>query len=303
MTRKFRALLLCCLACNGGSTASGTDTTATTSDPGDTGSTGDAPPVTTGETPTTTGGVDGSASDSATTGPAMTTSGTTGTTGTTASTTTGDSSSSGDTTTAGDSSTGAPVDPCDPDPCAAPQRCEDGVCLDPGKPGPGQVIVTEMMIDPHLTDYDAEWFELLNVSDQHFDLNGCHLADLGVNMNDHPIAAGGPLTIAPGQHLVMAKTVDAAANGGVADVAYAFAQEFSLTNTGDAFVLRCDGVDVDVVEYEPMTWPYATGVGMQLAPDHRGAADNDDPASWCAAADEYHPMHTGSPGLANPPCG
>ncbi|MBL9103761.1 MAG: lamin tail domain-containing protein [Myxococcales bacterium] len=301
MTRKIRALLLCsCLACNGGSTASGSDTTATTSDPGDTGSTGDAPPVTTGETPTSTGGVDGSDSDSATTGPAMTT---TGATGTDASTTTGDSSSSGDTTTAGDSSTGAPVDPCDPDPCAAPQRCEDGVCLDPGKPGPGQVIVTEMMIDPHLTDYDAEWFELLNVGDQHFDLNGCHLADLGVNMNDHPIAAGGPLTIAPGQYLVMAKTVDAAANGGVADVAYAFAQEFSLTNTGDAFVLRCDDLDVDTVEYEPMTWPYATGVGMQLAPDHLDAADNDDPASWCAAADEYHPMHTGSPGLANPPCG
>jgi len=196
-----------------------------------------------------------------------------------------------------------PADPCDPDPCVPPQHCLDGACLDPDKPGQGQVIVVEMMIDPaQLSDYDAEWFELKNVSDEHLDLDGCRLVDLGVNDNDHPIDAGAPLVIAPGARMVMAKTTVAADNGGIEGVAYGFAQEFSLSNTGDALILRCNDVDVDVVEFEPMGWPYAPGVAIQLDPAQEDALANDDAGSWCAATEEYVAMNTGTPGAANPPC-
>lgn len=284
------ALILACSSDPAGTSA------GTTSETGDTTTTG---------TPTTSSGAtsssEGSVSDSATTGPAPTT--TTETTGPADPSTTSSSSLSSSTATT-DATTTAPVDPCDPDPCAAPQHCEDGLCIDPPRPGAGQVIVVEMMIDPAtLSDYDAEWFELFNTTDQYLDLQGCHLVDLGVNDNDHTIDAGGPLVLSPGALMVMAKTTDPAANGGIADVAYGFAQEFSLTNTGDAFILRCDDIDVDTVEFAPRIWPYDVGVGMQLDPALSDATANDDPGAWCAAISEYVAGNTGTPGVANPPCG
>jgi hypothetical protein len=299
--RRLSALLTLALAlaCNGdpaGTTsAGGTSTTATTT------TTDDAPTSSSTAEGLTTSTSDGSDSDGATTGPASTTTEATETTTTWANeTTTTTAETTATTTTDG---TTAPVDLCDPDPCAAPQHCEDGVCQDPSPPGEGEVVVVEMMIDPaQLSDYDAEWFELLNITEKHLDLNGCRLVDLGVNDNDHTIDAGGPLVIGPGALMVMAKTTDAAANGGIADVAYGFAQEFSLTNTGDALILRCADVDIDVVEFAPMTWPYGVGVGMQLGLADADAAANDDPAAWCAAITEYTDANTGTPGAANPPC-
>ncbi|WAS98068.1 hypothetical protein [Nannocystis punicea] len=285
------------MACGGGGMDSASSSTSSTSnattEPG-------GEPTSTSGAPTTSGtstGTEGSDSDSdgasSTTGTSTTSTG-----GVETTTTSGTSTTS---TTTGDGTT-APIDPCDPDPCAAPQHCQDGQCLDPEPPGEGQVIVVEMMIDPQLSDFDAEWFELLNVSDDDLDLDGCHLADLGVNDDDHPIDAGGPLVLGPGERMVMAKTVDSAVNGGLEGVAYAFAQGFSLTNTGDAFILRCGDVDVDVVEFEPMTWPYDTGVAIQLDPGQEEALANDVPGAWCAATAEYFSLHTGSPGAANPPC-
>lgn len=272
-------------------------TTASTSDTGDTTTTTGTPTTSSDPSSSESSSSEGSVSDSATTGPAPTSTG--ATTGPADPSTTSSSAS----TTTTDGTTTAPVDPCDPDPCAAPQHCEDGACLDPPHPGEGQVIVVEMMIDPAtLSDYDAEWFELLNVTEQYLDLQGCHLVDLGVNDNDHTIDAGGPLVIAPGALMVMAKTTDPAANGGIADVAYGFAQEFSLTNTGDAFILRCADIDVDTVEFAPMVWPYDVGVGMQLDPALADATANDDPGAWCAATAEYVAANTGTPGAANPPC-
>lgn len=302
MTRStFAPLILAgALGCNGGSgstdstdsngSSSGPDTTPAT----DSGSTGPGSSTTD----------DASGSESATMGsevPTTTTDPTT--TGTTEVSTTEESSTTEETSTTDETSTTEPVDPCDPNPCLEWQQCVDGVCVDPGRPGEGQVIVVEMMIDPLLSDFDAEWFELKNVSDEHLDLDGCRLVDLGVDGDDLLLDNGDPLVIAPGERMVMAKTADSAVNGGLQDVAYEFGQGFSLTNTGDVFILRCDGVDVDVVEYAPMAWPVAVGVAMQLDPGQEDAAANDAAASWCAATEVYAPMHTGTPGAANPPCG
>ncbi len=293
MTRRpplvLTALILACSSDPAGTSAS------TTSETGATTTTG-TPTSSSATSSSESSSSEGSVSDSATTGPAPTSS----------DATTGPadpSTTSSSTSTAATDGTTAPVDPCDPDPCAAPQHCEDGACIDPPHPGEGQVIVVEMMIDPAtLSDYDGEWFELFNTTDQYLDLQGCHLVDLGVNDNDHTIDAGGPLVIAPGALMVMAKTTDPAANGGIADVAYGFAQEFSLTNTGDAFILRCADIDVDTVEFAPMIWPYDVGVGMQLDPALADATANDDPGAWCAATAEYVAANTGTPGAANSPC-
>lgn len=285
------------LACNGGGGSASTDST----DSNGSSSGPDTTPATdsgsTGPGSSTTD--DASGSESATMGSEVPT---TTADPTTTGTTTEESSTTEGTTTE-ETSTTEPVDPCDLEPCLEWQQCVDGACVEPGRPGEGQVIVVEMMIDPLLSDFDAEWFELKNVSDEHLDLDGCRLVDLGVDGDDLLLDNGDPLVIAPGERMVMAKTADSAVNGGLQGVAYAFGQGFSLTNTGDVFILRCDGVDVDVVEYAPMAWPVAVGVAMQLDPGQEDAAANDAAASWCAATEVYAPMHTGTPGAANPPCG
>ena len=184
------------------------------------------------------------------------------------------------------------------------QACLDGVCAPPLMPAPGEVIFVELMQDPvELSDHDAEWFELKNLGPLPVDLDGCRLVDLGVNMDDHLLDAGGPLVIQPGALMVMAKSVDPLVNGGIDGVAHAFGDAFSLTNPADAAVLRCDDVDIDVVAYESDGWPFTGGQAMGLDPGQEEATANDFAAAWCGATEEYTAMNAGSPGAANPACG
>lgn len=292
MTHPIHTISKLLLALVAGTVACGdnADTTSSATD-GGTGSTGQSTSSSTGGPVEPTTGD----SDSGTSGSTTTDSTSTGSTSTDPTTSTS--------TTTSTSSTTMPVDPCDPDPCDPPQQCVDGTCVDPGPPGEGQVIAVEMMVNPlTLFDSDAEWIELKNIGDQYVDLDGCELRDLGVNGDAHTIDAGGPLVLAPGALMVLAKTAVEADNGGIADVAYAFGDAFSLTNEGDAFVLRCGDVDVDIVEYDAMTWPLDPGLALQLDPGEESAEANDAPAAWCAATVEYHPENTGSPGAANLPC-
>ncbi|MBL8973718.1 MAG: lamin tail domain-containing protein [Myxococcales bacterium] len=190
--------------------------------------------------------------------------------------------------------------------CAAREpiaACIAGACAPPVKPEVGAVIFVELMIDPvGLSDFDAEWVELKNVGEQPVDINGCRLVDLVVNQNDHLIDVGGPLILAPGALMVLAKKIDPQVNGNIPGVADEFGEDFSLTNTGDTAILRCGDQDIDTVKFAPDTWPYDVGVGMALNPTAESAADNDDPKAWCAATNKYFGMNTGTPGLANPPC-
>lgn len=185
-----------------------------------------------------------------------------------------------------------------------PQACLDGACAPPLSPAPGEVIFVEMMQDPvELNDHEAEWIELKNLGPLPVDLDGCRLVDLGVNMDDHLLDAGGPLVIQPGALMVMAKSVDPLVNGGIEGVAYAFGEGFSLTNPADAAVLRCDDVDIDVVAYESDGWPFTGGQAMSLDPGQEEAMANDFAAAWCGATEEYTAMNRGTPGAPNPACG
>jgi hypothetical protein len=181
--------------------------------------------------------------------------------------------------------------------------CIAGACVPIAAPAAGEVIFVEMLADPEtLSDFDAEWIELKNVSDHPVDLEGCHLRDEGVNDDDHTIASGGPLVVMPGARTLLAKTDDPETNGGLTQVAYSFGGGFSLTNTGDEVVLQCGDVIVDALAYAPKTWPFDVGVAMALDPAHENAEENDDPTVWCAATDEFFPENFGTPGVANPSC-
>ena len=184
------------------------------------------------------------------------------------------------------------------------QLCEAGACVPIPPPGAGALVFVELQPDPvTLSDADAEWFELKNVTDAPVDLEGCVLSDLGVNDDAHTIESGGPLVVEAGALVVLAKTDAVELNGGIEGVVYSFGELFSLTNTGDDVILSCDDVEVDSLSYTPQEWPYDVGVAMRLDPAKQSADANDDPASWCAAVSEYHPGNLGTPGVANQPCG
>ena len=67
-------------------------------------------------------------------------------------------------------------------------------------------------------------------------------------------------------------------------------------------ILQCGHVVVDALVYEPKVWPFDVGVAMALDPGHEDAGENDDPAAWCLATDEFFAENFGTPGVANPPC-
>lgn len=198
--------------------------------------------------------------------------------------------------TAEDTAAGDCEPPCDPQTSV----CEAGQCVAPGPPLAGALVITELMPNPAATtDDDGEWIELVNVGTAPVDLEGCVLYD---DANDEDVVnTGAPLVVPPGGVVVFAKVADIGQNGGVPGVAYAFGGSFSLTNTGDAVRLECDGAVIDEVVYLE-TWPFAAGAAMQLDAAADDAAANDALASWCAATAVYGAGDLGTPGQANPAC-
>ncbi len=187
---------------------------------------------------------------------------------------------------------------------AAGGRCEQGACVDLApNPGEGEVIITEILydaVDP-LSDGDAEWVELLNLADGPRYLGGCEVYDDG----NVEVLAGG--LIPAGGRIVLGHSADREVNGGV-DVAATF--EFRLGNDGDLFGIRCNGLDVDEVDYTQNGFVPVSGASLSLDPSVRDAGANDDGPGWCPAADGdvyfgepgEAGAHRGTPGAANPAC-
>lgn len=167
-------------------------------------------------------------------------------------------------------------------------------------PATGEVVFIELMPDPDvLSDSDAEWLEIKNVSNAALELEGCHLKDADPNADDLTIE--GSVRIDPGEILIFAKVANPAQNGNLPDVAFAFGQGFSLANGGDEAELECSGQLIDSVAYTT-DWPYDTGASMQLRSDRETAADNDSSANWCVATATYTSGNLGTPGSDGSHC-
>ncbi len=94
-------------------------------------------------------------------------------------------------------------------------------------PKVGQLIITEFMANPSaVADDQGEWVELRNITtDVTLDLGGMHLSDSG--RNDFTIPTG--TSLAAGGTLVLARSSDSSANGGV-DGSVAMGPDFTLNN-------------------------------------------------------------------------
>lgn len=183
--------------------------------------------------------------------------------------------------------------------CAVPPP--EGQCLDGEEfreavaPQPGDLVVTELMPNPDMVgDTEGEWFELRTTAA--FDLNGLELGT-EEGMARSSVESETCLSVAAGDHLVIARESDPSVNGGLPPVDATF--DFALSNSDASLWVGNGGATLDLV-----TWSSSgNGAARSLDPAQSDPEANDDEARWCDAIDSYGDGDLGTPGAENPSCG
>jgi|GEM_PF-3712236 len=158
------------------------------------------------------------------------------------------------------------------------------------------IVINEIMQNPAVVaDDKGEWFELYNNDTQTVDINGWIIKD--EDSDYHVINNDGPLTIDPGDYLVLGINDTMSVNGG-APVDYMY-DRFQLGNSSDEIILvYSDGItEVDRVEYDNgATFPDPSGKSMELKNPN---FDNNDGANWDVSSTPYGDGDLGTPGAKN----
>ncbi|HSR96846.1 MAG TPA: lamin tail domain-containing protein, partial [Kofleriaceae bacterium] len=185
-------------------------------------------------------------------------------------------------------------------------RCDDGGTMRAVvSPGPGDLVITEVMPSPmRAADATGEWFEAKVMAD--VDLNGVGLDRTGDRDVQPDVIAGAPcVRVSAGDYVVFARSTDAGMNGGLPAAAIAGLFRFAIvpgtTTPGDVAMLAGNTV-IDAVR-----WTRSTGgTSLQLDPGRIDATANDDESNFCNATLPYGPASSaadlGTPGAANTPC-
>jgi cysteine-rich repeat protein len=177
----------------------------------------------------------------------------------------------------------------------------DSQCMDePHGPFPGDIIITEIMNNPHLTaDAFGEYFEVYNTRDYPIDINRWEIASSGDPV--HTIEHSGPLLVPPFGYAVLGLSGDFELNGGV-PVDYVYSN-ILLLNGADTLKISFNGTDIDVVAYDGgPEFPSPSGPSMNLDPDHFDHISNNNGASWCFSTEPLPSGDKGTPGQPNTPC-
>ena len=162
----------------------------------------------------------------------------------------------------------------------------------------GDVMVTEIFNIPESSDPAAgEWFEVQNLSDTTIDLANWTVRDASGASFTLPA----PLLAAPGARMVIAGSMDASANGGLAAAA-AFGGSFSLDDAADAVILDIEGRVIHSVSYDG-GWAQRVGRSMSLDRDFVDPVYAADPDYWCTAYSVYGAGDYGTPAGSNNLCG
>lgn len=183
----------------------------------------------------------------------------------------------------------------------AADRCSDaGALRGTVAPGPGDLVITEVMPSPtRVADDAGEWLEAQAMRD--VDLNGVGVRRIAGGAAD-VIAAAECVRVRAGDLVVFARAADAAVNGGVPAAAVAGRFAFHLVagsaaSPGDVAIVAGSTV-VDAV-----TWTRSTGgAALQLDRGRIDAAANDLESNFCDATEGYGAGDLGTPGAANAAC-
>jgi hypothetical protein len=161
------------------------------------------------------------------------------------------------------------------------------------RPRPGDLVITEVMANPRGDDTLGEWVEVLATAP--VDLNGL---TVGTDSAGTKVEGGACLPLAAGEHVVLARRMEAVVNGGLPSPVATFGVD--LRNSGGVVMVRAGEVLIDGATYGAAEEGVATQVSSLLADAKR----NDAPEAWCRATDSYGTRgNLGTPGRANRGCG
>ncbi len=183
-------------------------------------------------------------------------------------------------------------------------RCNDGgVARDTAPAGPGDLVITELMPNPTKVDDAAgEWLELWVTRD--LDLNGLGVDRLGDSAAPAVVGAEACLRVTAGSYALLARSADPLKNGGLPRVDGPLPLSLvsgSASSPGDV-QLRAGG-SLDSPLIDGVRWTRSSaGKSIQLDPDYRDAAANDDERVFCHGTAEYGDGDLGSPGEDSGEC-
>jgi hypothetical protein len=189
------------------------------------------------------------------------------------------------------------------DPCMGvvnPGMCdlEGGGTRPTVAPGPGDLVITELMPDPAADpDATAEWFEITALAN--VDLNGLTMGRVNGEVDD-TIDDALCQPIAVGDYRVFAHSATAEENGMLPQADYLF--DFTLVQ-GSVATPGHFYIGVGDVILDEITWTDSTsGVATQLDVDLYDPDTNDDEGNWCDAVAPYGDGDLGTPGAENGQC-
>lgn len=180
--------------------------------------------------------------------------------------------------------------PGEPNPGCSVVECLDGGDARPTvRPGPGDLLVTELLSRPKGPDTGQEWLEVLVTAASAVDLNGLIVSKSGNAMAMSPTC----VSAHPGEYriigasLLPSLTVDIVAPG------------MLISQGAGNLELRRGSAVVDAVRL-----PHAPDA-RALALDAAATTDsgNDEAGNWCFAEQPYDGANAGTPRVANPSCG
>jgi len=152
-------------------------------------------------------------------------------------------------------------------------------------PGPGEIVITELMIAPSSGERFPEWFEVLNASDRPLDLDGCQVEDDG-----HVGALAASRSLAPGHLAILAAApFDPSCD---LEVLGDYGGSATFNNSSpDRCALVCPDPDgewivVDEVTFDWESWDLDKGISLILDTDAATAEANDEAGAWCSAPAE-----------------
>jgi hypothetical protein len=164
--------------------------------------------------------------------------------------------------------------------CAA--QPQPGQCLEGGtpraivKPSPGQLVITEFLANPAGTGTDAaqEWFEIANLGNAAFDLNGLSVQ---ATSTANTVSAVDCKRVPAGGFALFAHSTDPATNGGLPAVDATFT--FALVQSNGTLSVK-DGTTL----LDAITWGGTQdGASAQVKPGEFTTTANDDPANFCTS--------------------
>jgi len=159
---------------------------------------------------------------------------------------------------------------------------------------PGDIIVTEIMMDPDAVwdDY-GEWFEIYNTQTYPINLKDWSISDL--DSDYHTITTD--FIVPANSHAVLCRNADSLINGGVS-CDYSYGDSIFLHNSGDEVIISDpDGNVVDVVMYP--NGVTESGYSLQLDLGYYNHIENDNLAYWCFATTTYGAGDYGTPGAGD----